>query len=168
ILAEERQLAIAVLLVEFDDLFQGVKTRAWAEPRQISIQIGLELVQKDLKFRVVKLSGCRNVSGIDYHGAKFFQLANQVVHQLIDAIVETKRFPGNSQPRPAQSILVEELCVVGEKISGADFRRSVIPVNAGQGAQQNRSIADRAGHGAGGILAVGNWNYAGAANEANR
>src|SRR5262249_5463827 len=88
VLAEVWHLAIAIMLVESDDVFQRTHRRLWSQTREVSVEIGFELIQQDLKLRSIKLARGRNVSRIDKHRAEFFHLGDAIVHQLVDAVAD--------------------------------------------------------------------------------
>src|ERR1043165_5417414 len=108
VLTEIRQLSIAMLFVEVDDVFERFHRRTGPEGGEIFVQICFEFVKQYFEFRVVELTLRGNVSRIDDGCSQTPDHINAFVHQLIDGVIETERFALHTDARPFQSVWIEE------------------------------------------------------------
>src|SRR5258708_5966438 len=90
-----------------------------------------------------------------------------VVKPMISAIVRRiGRIARNPDAGAAQAVLVEDVRIVGGTVQVA--RRLVLRIDRRQDVEQDRGIPHRAGQWAGGVLAVGDRDDAGAADQPDR
>src|SRR5215216_1710817 len=146
VLPEVRHLAIAVLLVEGDHIFQRPNRRLWSKSRKVSVQIGFELIQQNFKLGIVKLTRRRNVSRIDKHCAESLHLREQVVHQLIDTITKPEMFARDAESHASQPVFVQKLRVIRNRFSATRVCRFVSWIDASHRAEKNRSVSHCSRH----------------------
>ncbi len=80
--------------------------------------------------------------------------------QTQDNIALAEELAGDTQPRPVQSLCIQRGRVISGRFANGFSRHRVPGVRAGDGAQQDGGVRNGAGHGSGGVLAVGNRNDA--------
>ena len=104
LLAEVRHDALPIPLIELDNFCQRVHGGIGTEPRQVVVQVGLELVQEHLKLCLAELSSRNDVGWIDDLSPQPRHVLDPGLHDLVHPVIAAEEIARNADPGSLQPI----------------------------------------------------------------
>ena len=115
LLVEERQLARRLGRVETNQVSQGTDREAGREPRQVGVQIALELVQQNLLLGRHPVTVHREIRRIDDPGAGLGECGDTPIEEIVQRRIVGEEPARDAESCAAQAIRIQKALIVGHE-----------------------------------------------------
>ena len=166
-LAEERQLAVAVQIVEFDQFLERLDRGAGTERSEVGIQAGFELAEHHQVFGIAETLARWEAGRIDQQGAFTPQRLQRGFHHPIHARMPTEKISRHADAGAAQRHCIQKPGVIRLGLAGRGFGRGITRIDAGHRAQQRGRVRHGACDRPSGVLTRRNRDYSRTADQAD-